>query len=456
MQIYLKKSVVSNTEYDYKTIATYVALRKIYSKEIQEYYVSINQLSYELYGCLNDNKHIREYLSAGIKKLIDTGLIKIVSTINKSEWIMDLSGLLIDRSKNEDDFYTIIDYDELHRIMNCSSDNGNINNMALLRCFINIIGTINMNQGIYIDELGDQKNDFVGYMPVDYLCTLSGITSNTLFTYNAILEKEKLLYIYRHNKDLRDSNGNIKSISNHYGRYCDAEYIEKFALQYENTLDIETLTKRQTKENKSLANKYHQMIEYGTRYDSDTENQIYNYVHKCNYELQAIIDSKNKQSSLSYGDMDYIEKCKARLRDESIFAKDNDPVLDNLSTTDDSVLSKTVSTEIDLVTSNTDFGDSDIWGEEDKIESPVIVEPKVNIVRMVSPSTREKKKTVQKPIEIVLEEKLSAYYQENKDFMNDSDIIFEFCLDNDIEDEKASKLLQRIKQWDLLEQKGFC
>ena len=104
----------------------------------------------------------------------------------------------------------------------------NINNFTLLRYFIFIIGTINWNITVYLPN-GEYKNGVVGNFTIDYLAEKAGISKRSAIEYNKILEKEKLLYIYRQNDFVVDDKNNIKSLSNIYVRYCDMEYIETFA-----------------------------------------------------------------------------------------------------------------------------------------------------------------------------------------------------------------------------------
>ena len=59
----------------------------------------------------------------------------------------------------------------------------------------------------------------------------------------------------------------------------------------------------------------------GQNYGDDLIREIYNYIHKCNKEIQKEIDSKNSQTYLTDSDLRYIKKLKEKLRDEKVFDK---------------------------------------------------------------------------------------------------------------------------------------
>lgn len=326
MDIYLSKKITSDLKLSNDSIGAYVALKKIrYSLEKSNYYISLNMMLYELFGNHNYNRIDYKHIADGLTGLFNNKLVSITYEITTTEWIVDLSGLVIDIKKNKDDCFTVIREEELYFIMNYASDSGRrgIDRLAMLRYFINFIGSINYNQGIYIDATGRRKTNFVGYMSQEYLYKLSGISKNTLIKFNEILEGNNIIYVYHHKKNKKENDGSYRAVTNHYGRYEDKEDIYKFAIQYEKEKGIaDRLSDAVSNRHKALANMYREIEKgRGQNYGNDLIREIHNYIHKCNVEIQKEIDSKYSQTYLTDSDIRYIEKLKEKLRDETVFDK---------------------------------------------------------------------------------------------------------------------------------------
>lgn len=326
MDIFLSKKIISDLKLSDDSIGAYIALKKIqYSLEKSNYYISINMMLYELFGNNNYNRSDYTHISDGLTELFKNKLVVITYEITTTEWIVDLSGLVIDTKKNENDHFTTIREEELYFIMNYVSEKGRrgIDRLSMLRYYISLIGSINYNQGIYIDATGRQKNNFVGYMSQEYLYKLSGISKNSLIKFNKILESNKIIYIYHHKKNKQEDDGSYRAVTNHYGRYEDKEDIYKFAIQYEKEKGIaDRLSDAVSNRHKALANMYRELEKgRGQNYSNDLITEIRNYIHKCNMEIQKEIDSKNSQTYLTDSDQRYIKKLREKLRDEKVFDK---------------------------------------------------------------------------------------------------------------------------------------
>lgn len=326
LDIYLSKKIISDLKLSNESIGAYVALKKIhYSLEKSNYYISLNMMLFELFGNNNYNRIDYKHIADGLTGLFKKKLVSIAYDITMTEWIVDLSGLIIDTKKNEDDHFTTIREEELYFIMNYASDSGRrgIDRLSMLRYYINFIGSINYNQGIYIDATGRQKTNFVGYMSQEYLYKLSGISKNTLIKFNEILESNNIIYVYHHKKNKQEDDGSYRAVTNHYGRYEDKEDIYKFAIQYENEKGIaDRLSDAVSNRHKALANMYRELEKgRGQNYSDALIREIYNYIHKCNMQIQKEIDSKHSQTYLTDSDIRYTEKLKEKLRDEKVFDK---------------------------------------------------------------------------------------------------------------------------------------
>ena len=181
-----------------------------------------------------------------------------------------------------------------------------------MRYYIFVIGTINWNITVYLSN-GEYKNGIVGNFTIDYLAEKVGISKRSVIEYNKILEKEKLLYVYRQKDFVIDDDNNIKSLSNIYGRYCDMEYIEAFA----NNQKKHKQSYRYTKNNHEIANNkrrlaqmYQQLLkERGEKYTEKDIVEIYNYVIEENQKYERMYEQNKCE--------DYLDK----IRDTDIFDK---------------------------------------------------------------------------------------------------------------------------------------
>lgn len=378
--IYLKNKIISNLSLSNNVIGVYVALRCIYQRDKPKCYISINSLLYELFNSFDYKRQDYKNISDGLvylqnNQIQDNEYVKFhyfedaKGNKSKKEFVVDLSVLDIDKGKKDNEYYTVIFDDELRFIMNYGKTGkygeSQINNLALLRYFIFLISTINFSEGVYIDVAGNTYNNFVGYQSHKYLSDNVGISENTLIKFNTILEENNIVYFKRNNKNRITLSGDFRSLRNHYGRYKDKEYIDKFNDQYLLKVGMkEPLSKKQTKINQSLANKYH-WITKGKEYDDiELIKKIYNYVHKCNEEIQNEIAAKYKQSSLTNSEKEYIKKLEDKIRDESYFEKYD--FLGSNDLVDD--------TNIDTATNSKVIDTNDIkpfGGFYDKIKQPV-------------------------------------------------------------------------------------
>ena len=294
MDIYLNKDVIENLNLNNYDIATYVALRSLYFSENEEFYISTRMLVYKLYGC-NIPERALKHIKESISHLADFGLFDIISILNGSsgEYIIKDKQLYLqtyDFETGKGSYFSVISTDEVRQIMLLPIKK---DKFALLRFFINVIGTFNRSQGVY-DGFGAIQN-FVGYMSQDYIGDLSGINRGVVADYFKILEDEKLLYVYRHDKATNNMEGKLKSISNHYGRYRDKEDIKQFALQYEKT--VFGVNMEQSNQKRSLMAKYNHIV-------SDPEKNLGKYSRDELVDIYEYVSDRNKrQKELNLDDI---------------------------------------------------------------------------------------------------------------------------------------------------------
>ena len=317
MNIYLNNEVISNLSLTDSELGVYVALRSIYLSNRNYQCVTYNMIAYELFGNKEYKRTISESIKSSFKSLVDKGFITIIDELSSTEFIVNLSKLYINM-ENEDTYYTVIRDDELHTIMNITAK---IDKFKLLRYFIICMKTICRTTGVYKDY--DTKQNFVGFMTQEYLCSLIGVSHDTnsklIQTYNSILEKNKLLFIYRHTEMKRDKKtGQIKSFANHYGRYEDKDDIETFALNYEKICGVheEIVQSDKSNERRRLASQYNNLCydfdRYSNLYSNEELIEIYKYIHFRNNEIEKELGTAKEGS-------EYYDRLLDKLKDEDLF-----------------------------------------------------------------------------------------------------------------------------------------
>ena len=317
MNIYLSNTVISDLQFNDYEIATYVALKSIYTSNRDTQFVSYNMITYELFNgkCTNTAS---TYIKDAFNSLVDKGLVTIVEKLSTTEFVLDLSKLYFEYSNGSNEYYTVIRLDEVHSIMNIANK---MDKFKLLRYFITCLRTICRTQGIYVDQ--STKQNFVGFMTQEYLCEQIGICYKSNFKliqqYNDILEEYQLLYIYRHTEMKRDKKtGQIKSFTNHYGRYEDKADIEIFALNYEKTCGIQEEIVRSDKSNqrRKLSSQYNNLCydfdRYVDAYSDKELIEIYKYIHFKNDEIEKELETAKEGT-------EYYDRLLDKLKDEDLF-----------------------------------------------------------------------------------------------------------------------------------------
>lgn len=230
--IYLSNDIINSSELTDSEFAVYVALRSIYISKRTTQFVSYNMLAYELFGHSDYTTTAHRHISNGLNNLIKKGLVSVVNNLSKTEFELDMNKLYFDFD-DDGEYYTVIKRDEVHKIMNIENK---MDKFKLLRYFITCLRTLCRTQGTKI------KKGIVGFMPIEYLCDLMGVSFDTnfklLLQYNKVLEDNKIMYIYHHQNMRRTIKGQVHSLPNHYGRYEDMDEIIKYATSYEKYIAV--------------------------------------------------------------------------------------------------------------------------------------------------------------------------------------------------------------------------
>lgn len=267
--------------------------------------VTCHQLIYYLTGEMSQQRNrLYDYIKCGIRELADEEIINKISEFSK-HYVLDCTNLWINSEKGN---FTKITFNELKQIFSIN----NINQFSIFRYFILLMGTLNGNITVYLEN-GEYKSCVVGNVTIDYLSKLSGISERSVIEYNKILEENKLIYIYRQNDFILGEDNSIKQLTNVYGRYKDSEYINMFAInqkRYKESYRYRKNNHEKANTKRKLAQMYQQLLKgKGENYSKNEIKEIYDYVKLENKKYENMYQKNNCE--------DYLDK----IRDVEIFAK---------------------------------------------------------------------------------------------------------------------------------------
>lgn len=309
VEITLSNNIIDDLELSDSEIAVYVALMSICSSSKNTQFVSYNMIGYELFGSNNYKRCAQENIKNGLDSLIKKGLIPIVQELSKTEFELDTHKLFFDFNEDEE-YYTIIRRDEIHKIMNIDNK---MDKFKLLRYYTICIRTLCRSKSF------KGKSGIIGFMPVEYLCNMIGVSFKTnsklIYQYNKVLEENKIMYI-NHNNDKfiqNSSTGRIRSYTNNYGRYEDKDYICEYAIKNINESienDVISESNKRRKYSAWYNNLCNDFDKYIKIYSDKELIEMYEYIHsknnRINDELDYIKESSQRNDLLN------------RLKDEDI------------------------------------------------------------------------------------------------------------------------------------------
>lgn len=305
-QLWLSEKIYKSDKISIYGLAAYCAIKTLLpNEEIKDVCITNELLAYQLTKSLNCSRDFYSNLQTGYTELLSNGFIKQIDSKGKYK-IIDCSELFI---TEDNEYFTIITYDELLKIFKQKTTN----TLLLLKYFIHLIGTISSTIDVYIDAV-QHKCRVVGNLTIEYISKLSGISERSIIEYNKILESIGLLYIYRQNDFLiNKDNGEIKRLPNIYGRPCDKDYIDTFAINQqkykesyryvENNIEKANIKRR-------LAQMYIQICKNNdSKYSEEDIKKVYAYVMQENHKYEATYKKNNDES------------CLEKIRDIRVFDK---------------------------------------------------------------------------------------------------------------------------------------
>lgn len=306
MQLWLSEKIYKSDELSVYGLATYCAIKTLLPNEdIKEICTTPEILSYQLLKDIHPSRRFLQGIKTGYDELISQNIVKKIDSNGKYD-VLDCSKLFITEEK---EYFTIITYDELLKIF----QQKNTNALLLLKYFIYLIGTISSSIDVYIDAI-QHKCRVVGNLTIEYISKLSGISDRSIIEYNKILEDIGLIYIYRHNDFLiSKDNGEIKRMSNVYGRPEDKNYIDAYAInqqKYKKSYKYVENNIEKANVKRRLAQIYIQICKNNdSKYSIEDIKQVYAYVLQENHKYEATYKKNND------------EKCLEKIRDISVFDK---------------------------------------------------------------------------------------------------------------------------------------
>jgi hypothetical protein len=302
--VLLDKKIVTSSILSQYAVAAYCGLSLSTAKGIMKPYLSADQLMYYLSGNVAATKYTVQSLDTGIRELIENDIIFLDYENKKTKsYVLDCSNIWVDTSS---DLYVAVTSDEMHKMMNVK----NVSSFILLKYFIYIIGTINNNISVFLDN-GDSKSHVVGNLTIDYISKQSNISQRTVIEYNKILETEGLLYISRQDDFVLNGENQIRQLPNVYGRPEDKDYIDTFAKnqkQYNKSFKYVSKDIEKVNGNRRLAQMYNQLYREN-KYSASQIQEVYEYVVSENRKYEKLYEQNNYDSLLE------------KIRDIEIFKK---------------------------------------------------------------------------------------------------------------------------------------
>lgn len=296
-KVFLLNSIINDKTISDNGILAYCYLRAIQRTDINWYYISVNAMDYFFRQTYDvDTRDKKKYVD-GLNDLEAHGLIRKISG-KKYEFEYDLQPLYFDPSKTNKEnqmWFSVVYTDELSSIMQIddavtkADEKKNVSKAKLVRYFVNVVSTF-MNGQDWSIELPDGTivDGVIGFPSIEILSDKSNISKDTVITYNEILERAKILYVFRAKDLIVHADKSITGITNTYGRYKYKDYVTRKGKEHKDEYGYEAskeMVKHKTSNTyhrKSMGAKYYHLVERGKAYDEQTIIEIFHYAVEYN------------------------------------------------------------------------------------------------------------------------------------------------------------------------------
>lgn len=241
-------------------IVTYISLKALYNKNMEEQWLSINAIN----RVLKPKKELtnalqKEAIKIGLKELESHGYIKIIKDI-KSEYHLDMSGLYVENEETikeeientfdsgthlEDRTYTnYFTTFDLNTFINVYEKNGY--KKSIFQYLFSYLG-----EKAYNPNNKDGKECYFFQRDRESLANGANIDVRTLDDYNKLLMENKIIYVIKYDEKWKSEDGYSKQVNNIYGLYKDKDTLEeekeKFIAENKDKLIYSPITSKRKK-----------------------------------------------------------------------------------------------------------------------------------------------------------------------------------------------------------------
>lgn len=295
MNIFIEKNKVFNESVSESGLAVYTILRYFYEPNVEQYFISINHLSFIMFKRIGKRRDI-EFIRSGLDNLIENKFIRIVSKNSSFEYILDLSSINYDIEK--DGYYISISLQEVRDILGIKG----IRKGRLLKYFLTICSCFNNSS-----KIEEKYKNKIAMVTLETLSNNSKLPYDTCIKYNNLLEKNNLIFIHRNVN--RFGSYDEKNKFNHYCKCNDIDILKEY-LKSDSRFDSEMSDSAMSNYNRSMAQKYNALCK-GKVYSKNVLREIYDYCVMWNQKKQREYDdavSKGFSPTLLQKDMSIFEK----------------------------------------------------------------------------------------------------------------------------------------------------
>lgn len=306
----LERAELSDVE-----IVIILALNGLIVGDLKENYINYSTLSFSIYGRIVSQSE-KETIKRYFKKLLNKDIIKKSLLIDSNTYVCNVEEIFVNMEQTTEiskEFYICITKSELHKIMNISD---NVDHFKMVRLFLWYINSLHKG-----NKVADEYKAKIGFMPQSYLASAANMNIKTLYKYNNILVKQKLLYIINH-KVKYDTDNMSNGIhiplgtNNTYSRYIDRELCDEYASIFkEGCYDNKKNELRKFKQSNSQKLKQYNL---GKDYPLSELIEMHSYINLYNNEIEKGIKNGNKlDDTLIKKDIEKLKKQDKTLNNQS-------------------------------------------------------------------------------------------------------------------------------------------